>query len=353
MKPYQTDNTDPIRRIKSKGTAALTVVGEIAIQALKDFPNAPTLTLAKKIYKENPYVYMSVEAARSTLRQHRGEHGDKSRRESLFFRENGKQEKITLPESWAKPMDIFTIPSGYKRIGILSDMQCPFHNVNAIEIAVEHLIKIGVDCVLLNGDILDCYQLSNFQKDPRKRNFAHEREAGIELLKWIKSKFAKIPVYYSLDANHEIRYERYMMIKAPEFFSTNLFHIEDLFMLHDIGIIPLKGYSHIMAGKLAILHGHTVFRGAVSPVSPARTVQMKLNQSALVSHVHKKSQYTWTTLDGETHSTWTTGCLSAIGTAVDYNPHGNFYVHGFAWVDIYADGMFAVENKMIVNGRVV
>ena len=127
-----------------------------------------------------------------------------------------------------------------------------------------------------------------------------------------------------------------------------------LMMLHDIGIIPLRGYSHIMAGKLAILHGHTIFRGQVSPVSPARTVQMKLNQSALVAHVHKKSQYTWTTLDGDSHSTWTTGCLAKIGTAVDYNPHGNNYVHGFAWVEILDDkGMYAVENKMIVNGKVV
>ena len=38
---------------------------------------------------------------------------------------------------------------------------------------------------------------------------------------------------------------------------------------------------------------------------------------------------------------------------VEYNPHGNNYVHGFAYVRVFKDGMFAVENKMIVNGKVV
>lgn len=328
----------------------ITVTGKIAIEALKQFPNAPTMTLAKKIYKENPSVYTSVEHARSALRMYCGELGKKHKHIDIF---KGKREKVSMPESWAKPMDIFTIPKGYKKIGVISDAQAPFHDEKAIQITLNYLNKVGIDCLVMNGDMIDMYQLSGFQKDPRKRNFAQERETCIQLLQYIRQS-VKCPIYYSLDANHEQRYERYMMIKAPEFFSTDLFHIEDLMMLHDIGMIPLRGYSHIMAGKLAILHGHTIFRGAVSPVSPARTVQMKLNQSALVSHVHKKSQYTWTTLDGDNHSTWTTGCLCKIGTAVDYAPHGSNYVHGFAYVEILdKDGMYAVENKMIVNGKVV
>jgi len=328
----------------------ITVTAEIAIAALKEFPNAPTMTLAKKIYKENPQAFTSLEHARSILRNYCGESGKKHKSLDIF---DGKREKVKMPESWAEPMNIFTIPKGYKKVGIISDAQAPFHCERSIDITLNHLNKIGIDCLLMNGDMIDFYGLSSFQKDPRKRNFGDEREVSIQLLQYIRQSL-KCPIYYSLDANHELRYERYMMIKAPEFFSTNLFHVEDLLMLNDSNIIPLRGNSHIMIGKLAVLHGHTIFRGQVSPVSPARTVQMKLNQSAICSHVHKKSQYTWTTLDGDVHSTWTTGCLAKIGTAVDYNPHGNNYCNGFAWVDILDDnGMFAVDNKMIVNGKVV
>lgn len=327
------------------------VKGEIAVELLTKFPTASTLTLAKKMYKDNPSVFNDVEDARSILKYYSGESGQRKLKASIF--DGKKREKVTMPESWASPMDIFTIPKGYKKIGVISDAQAPFHDEKAIDITLNYLNKLGIDCLVMNGDMIDFYGLSSFIKDPRKRNFAQERETCIQLLRYIRQSL-KCPIYYSLDANHEQRYERYMMIKAPEFFSTNLFNIEDLMMLHDIGMIPLRGYSHIMAGKLAILHGHTIFRGAVSPVSPARTVQMKLNQSALVSHVHKKSQYTWTTLDGDNHSTWTTGCLCKIGTAVDYAPHGSNYVHGFAYVEILDNsGMYAVENKMIVNGKVV
>lgn len=324
------------------------IVGQIAAAVLAEYPNAPTRTLASKMYNENKSVFKDFEHARTILRYHSGENGKKNRKNKII----SKREKITIPNSWAEHKDVFIIPSGYKRVGIISDIQCPFHDEKAVAITLNYLRDIKIDCLLINGDFVDFYGLSNFIRDPRKRNFAEERDTCIQMLRYIRQEL-KCPIYYSLDANHEQRYERYMMIKAPEFFSTNLFHIEDLLMIHDIGIIPLRGYDHIKIGKLAVLHGHTIFRGAVSPVSPARTIQMKLNQSAICSHVHKKSQYTWTNLDGETHSTWTTGCLMKIGSAVDYAPHGSNYVHGFAYVEVFNDGMFAVENKMIINGKVV
>jgi hypothetical protein len=235
-------------------------------------------------------------------------------------------------------------------VGIISDVQVPYHDEQAIEITVNYLQSVNIDCLLINGDFVDFYNLSSFCRDPRRRDFKAEREDAIQLLTWLKSKFPKIPIYYNLAANHEYRMERYMMIKAPELFSTNLFHIEDLLMLHDIGIIPLRGYDHIKIGKLSVIHGDTIFKSWGS-VNPAKTVFDKLKQTALVSHCHKKAEYTWTNLAGEVHSTWTTGCLMNLN--VEYNPHSNNYVHGFAVVEVFKDGMFAVENKMIVNGKVV
>lgn len=329
----------------------LTPKGEKAIELIEQFPKTGTLTLARILYKKYPTLYMDVEDARGVLRNHRGERGKHSRQNYKHFKEKGSQKDlITLPESWSKKREYFKIPSGYKRVGIIADVQAPFHDSAALKTAVDHLKSVKIDCLLMNGDIIDFYGLSSFEKDPTKRNFGQERVTCIEVLDWIKNEFKDIPVYYNLDANHENRYERYMQRKAPEIFSTEMFTIEDLMLLNELKIIPIRGYDHIKIGKLPVIHGHTIFRGVTSPVSPARTVFMKLRHSCVASHCHKISQYTWVALNEEVHSTWTTGCLMNLN--VEYNPHGNDYVHGFGFVELDDKGNFVFHNKMIVNGKV-
>lgn len=325
---------------------------EKAIDVIDQFPKTGTRTLARILYKKYPTLYLDYEDARTTIRSHRGEMGGILTNRNKEINKNGKpKDTIVLPESWAKKKEFFKIPTHYSKIGLISDVQCPFHDVAALTKAVSYLKEYGIDCLLMNGDILDFYALSSFEKDPTRRNFAQERVDCIELLQWIKDEFPNIPVYYNLDANHEYRYERYMQKKAPEIFSTEMFMVEDLLMLPEIGIIPLRGYDHIRAGKLPIVHGHTIFRGVTSPVSPARTVYMKMKHSCVASHCHKVSQYTWVDMKGEAQSTWTTGCLMNLN--VEYNPHGNDYVHGFAIVNVNKNGNFVFQNKMIVNGEVV
>ena len=330
----------------------LTPKGERAIELIEKFPKTGTRTLARILYKKYPTLYMDYEDARGTLRLHRGEGGNQSRKKSKYFKTNGKpKEDLVLPKSWAKKKEFFTIPIGYKNVGIISDAQAPYHDVDATKIAIQYLQDIKIDCLLMNGDMIDFYGLSSFEKDPTRRDFAQERIDSIEYLQFIKDSFPDIPVYYNLDANHEYRYERYMQKKAPEIFSTELFMVEDLLMLHDIGIIPIRWYDHIRIGKLPIIHGHTIFRGAVSPAAPARTVYMKMKHTCVASHCHRVGHYPWTDMKGQVHSTWTTGCLMNLN--VEYNQHGNDYVHGLAHVSVEKNGDFVMNNKMIVNGKVV
>jgi len=59
--------------------AKTTQKGEICKAALKRFPKTPILTLAKKIYSENPLEFTDVEAVRDTLRYYTGTKGKKER----------------------------------------------------------------------------------------------------------------------------------------------------------------------------------------------------------------------------------------------------------------------------------
>jgi len=318
---------------------------------LEKFPKHSTRGLATLIWntEDGKALWTSYDAVRSYVRNNRNESKVSRNYKNPVARI--KREEQELPESWGSKKQIFQIPSGYKKIAVISDLQVPFHDVEAIKMAFTHINLNKCDCLLINGDLVDFYGLSSYEKDPRKRNFKAELEDSIQVLKWIRANFKGI-IYYSLDANHEDRFEKYMLRKAPELLSTDLFKIEDLLCLYDLKIIPLRGYDHIKAGKLPILHGHTVFRSFGS-VNPAKTVFDRLKTSALVAHCHKKAEYTWTDLSNEPHTCWTTGCLMNIDS-VSYNPHGNNYVHGFAIVNILdSDGNFSVENKLIIGDKIV
>jgi len=318
---------------------------------LEKFQKHSTRGLTTLIWKteDAKMLWNSYDTLRNYIRWIRNEDSDAKKSKSPAIRV--KREVQELPESWGNKKEIFIIPSGYKKIAVISDLQVPFHDVDAIKTAFKFINDQKCDCLLINGDLVDFYGISAYEKDPRKRNFKDELNDSIQVLRWIRANFKGI-IYYSLDANHEDRFEKYMLRKAPELLSTDLFKIEDLLQLFDLNIIPLRGYDHIKAGKLPILHGHTVFKSFGS-VNPAKTVFDRLKTSALVAHCHKKAEYTWTDLDNQPHTCWTTGCLMNIDS-VTYNPHGNNYVHGFAIVNILdADGKFSVENKLILKDKIV
>jgi hypothetical protein len=307
------------------------------------------------LYNDSPSAFKNVEDARNVIRVVIGQGGERSRK-AKKYKESQQREKpknpYSLPETWASEKKVFKLPVQCNRIGFISDAQVPFHDVKAIETCYAYLKERKVNTIFINGDWVDFYQLSNFQKDPRKRNFKEEYYAILQSFEHMRYHFPNETIYYLTEANHEKRYERFMNYKAPELLSLDLFTLEDLFKLSSFRIIPLKNVDHVRIGKLPVVHGHTIFQGQTSPVSTARTVWMKAKQSAIASHCHQVSEYTVRLpFADEIHTCWTTGCLMDLN--VEYNPHNHNYAHGFAYIETERDGSYRVENKRIFNGKVL
>jgi len=53
---------------------------KVIIEYLDRWPNVPNLTLAKKVYSENPKLFSNVEHARSLIRMYKGRHGAANRK---------------------------------------------------------------------------------------------------------------------------------------------------------------------------------------------------------------------------------------------------------------------------------
>lgn len=296
-------------------------------------------------------MFTNYEATRSMVQRMRGEHkaNGKYEKNPAPRTEFTRQNPFGLPESHAEKPSVFTLPVACDNVLVISDLHIPYHDIEAVTCALDYGKREKVNCIVINGDLIDFHQMSRFVKDPRKRSAVQEIEASIEFLRVLRKQFKHVPIYW-LFGNHDIRYEIWMKSVAPLLFMDDYYRLEDRMGLATLRVTPLVHTTIIKAGLLNIMHGHTIFRGASSPVSPARTIFMKCSESTMCGHTHKISENTTTKLDGSMVTCWSTGSLCELNP--EYSPHANNYAHGFAHVRIKRNGYFNVQNYRIKDGKI-
>ena len=123
----------------------------------------PTLKLARILHKENPLLFKDKEDARSSLR---GIEGKFSHHKKIIDIPERPRNPYKLPESDETVYEPFIIKA--KRVLVLSDIHIPYHSLEALTSCFDYARKEKPDAVLLNGDVLDFFQLSRFCKEPRQ-----------------------------------------------------------------------------------------------------------------------------------------------------------------------------------------
>jgi predicted phosphodiesterase len=307
----------------------------------------PTLKLARIMYNENKIVFKSVETARDTLRGIEGKKHKRNLKVTHAYPERPKN-PYNIPESSATQRDHFVLPKSCNNILLISDLHIPYHDVQAVSIAIDYGVKNNVNTVFINGDLMDFHHLSRFEKDPRKRSVKHEFDTTKAFLVALRDAFPTQEIYW-LKGNHCIRYEHWLMTKVHEVFDDPYFHMEQRLQLNEQRIKIIDDKTLVKAGQLSITHGHHVMRGFFSPVNSARGAWMKAKQSVIIGHVHKVSNHVEVNLDGQTFGCWSTGSLCELRP--DYSPLVSNYQHGFAHILVQNDGTFAVKNMQIINGQ--
>jgi predicted phosphodiesterase len=323
---------------------------EIVRPYLERFPNHGDLTIAKKIYAEHPLLFKNVESVRTSIRGIRGKHKNNYKDKSLHKAKSYDTNPYKLPQSEEKERVPFTLPLACNNILLISDLHIPYHSIDAITAALDYGKKENINTILINGDLIDFYGCSRFEKDPRKRSVKHEFDTTKEFLRILRATFPNAQIYW-LKGNHDVRYEHWLMAKAPEVFDDPYYLMEERLRLNEERVHLIDDKTIVRAGKLSIHHGHLFFRGFMAPVNSARGLFMKSKQSTICSHVHKVSEHNETNLSGELISCWSTGCLSELSP--DYNPHSNNYSHGFAHIRTDNEGNYSVKNFRILKGKIL
>ena len=325
-------------------------MSEIVKAYLSEYPNTSSLSLAKKIYKEHKDKFTSLETVRSVIRYYRGANGkvDRKKLKDKTFASQKPINKYGIPDPDEMAYEHYHLPKACDNILVMNDIHVPFHSKESIELALEWGESKGINTILLNGDIIDFYQLSRFTKDPTKRSAVGEIQMLRQFLEGLVHAMPKVKIYYKY-GNHEERYENFMKVKAPELFNMEEFRLDVIFHLRELGIESISGKRIIMAGKLPILHGHE-FNGIGSSVNPARGLYLRTKQSAVIGHLHTSSEHNEPNLDGELSTTWSVGCLCDLHP--EYAPI-NKWNHGFLHVRIAPDGNFKVHNARIYRGKIL
>ena len=265
----------------------------IILDYLEKFPNAPSRTIAKKIYNENSAFFKDVENVYFRVRYYRGQSGSTNRdklKNTKFQKELKVKvmiQKLQLPESHTKVRNSFTFPTGCKKLGVFGDVHIPYHDNTALEVMFKKFEEEKVDSIFINGDLLDFYQLSFHEKDPREVHFKGEIEAGKEFLAYIRARFPDIPIYY-ITGNHENRFERYLRIKASELLDIDECRLDVILHVAEYRIEYLPFRSKVVFGDYTIEHGDKI--PGAGGVVPARTLLMRLKSNSIVNHFHKSSE---------------------------------------------------------------
>jgi len=207
------------------------------------------------------------------------------------------------------------------------------------------------DTVVVIGDFIDCFAVSNYSKDPTRLLGLQEEVAhATDLLDRIT---AKRKIYVC--GNHEDRLQRYLADKAPELMP--FIDIPRLLGLNERGWewVPYKQSTKI--GKLHITHDigvatrYTVFR-----------VLETFQSSAVTGHTHRLGYIVEGDATGSQQVSAQFGWLGDV-SKVDYMHRvkaQRFWAHGFgtglhdtATGFVYLTPHPIVDYSVVVNGTVI
>lgn len=316
---------------------------------IKDSP------LARILLSENPAEFKDFEDARQAVGYYSGRRGNMGRkaRKAVTGIELSKPETpdytpFKIPESHAADFTPFQIPTNIERILMLQDIHVPYHCKQTVDAAIKYGKENQVDAVCINGDGLDCYKLSKYETDPRKRDFDGELEDMRQLLQYIKQELPNAFIYYKV-GNHEERWERFLM-QHPQLLKIKEFQLDVLLRLGEMRNVEyITNKRVIQVGDLYIFHGHELNNGTFAPANVATGLFNKTLSHAVAGHHHRVSVNIRKPFMGKVIITKSFGCMCELNPS--YMPV-NEWVNGWGMVTI-KNGKHITKSIIYEDKRII
>ena len=200
----------------------------------------PNKTAGRILHQRRPDLFKDIEAARDFVRNIKGAKHTTGRNHTTWAGIPLSNMKSNIREGLAKlrayeaikPEPIILSDC---EVLVLSDIHIPFHDLEALTTALEFGAAREPDVILLNGDILDCYDVSRFMKEKNRPSIVDEIAMGNEFLGLLREQFPEARIIYKL-GNHEERMRNYILKNAPEFSNLEALELQSLLNFDKHGI---------------------------------------------------------------------------------------------------------------------
>jgi len=236
------------------------------------------------------------------------------------------------------------------KVAVLSDIHYPYEDEKSELLTKNFLSDYKPDIIILNGDITDCYSISSFSKDIKKKmDIQEELDYGrIKLQEWTNL-FPETDIKY-LEGNHENRFSRLIKNNAPALASLRTLNIEENLNLKDMGIEWIPEWQDLQIGNIMFIHGHMVRKHGGGT---ARAHFEKYGCSLLLGHCHRAS-VTYKRNKFGTHALIENGCLCDFDIEYARFPdwHQGFTTLDFDGNDFSVNQYLITNHKLIANGKV-
>lgn len=324
---------------------------EMASKYAKMYPDMKDYTLAKKLYAEQPQLFPNFEATRQAVRYVRGHIGNEKRKwaDPEVKTPLNYDTKNTFKgfESSAPKLKTFKLPTSIKSILFLSDIHLPYQDNDALLAALDYGVAQNVDCVWLNGDIMDMYQASAHEKLPSKADLKYEIDFTKDFMKRLRTIFPTQTIYFK-EGNHEVRWRRLLMRKSPEIIGIAEFNLEVILNLIEYNIHWIPNSTLVKFGNLSVIHGNE-FIGAGGK-HPATNLYNKAKVNIIAGDKHRTDTSVVTDLDRNVTRVYSVGCLCDLNPEYYLMGHTQWN-HGFAHIKLNGNS-FIVNNYRIEDGEI-
>lgn len=232
---------------------------------------------------------------------------------------------------------------------VLPDLHAPFFDKKVITLIIKICKNIPFDGLIQLGDAIDFYQLSKYDRDPkRKDNIEDDLIKYSLLMNKIMPLLRSNAVWHQLEGNHEDRLRRYIWSKCPELqgmISSIPEYLKFKDMVRKVIWYPYEELKCVI-GEMLFHHG--VYFNVHTAVNNIN----KYRRNICTGHTHR-FQYATSGNDGV--RSITLGCLCDISKTmhrpVPSDWHSCFGIYEFndKYSQIYP--IFIQDNKCIINGQ--
>ena len=198
--------------------------------------------------------------------------------------------------------------------GIIGDIHGPWNDERATNLAFDVMEDLGVNHIILNGDILDFYSINAY--GPKHQDIQTKLEDeinwGKDFLTQLRVRFPKEEIIY-IFGNHEYRLDKFIMANCPVFW--NIIKLEKMLGLKDLKIKWVPYNEKYRIGKANLFAQH-------SPPSYAENAaNTSFKKKFDVDHIwgctHRSDRVVKTGSSGKVYTSYINGWFGDKGIITD------------------------------------